>query len=843
MWGSGTMKLHSASVRSFLLCLLCGAIVTGGSAVFAQSGVLEEIKVTATKRGAASAQDLAMSITALSEDTLSAMGVQEFTDFSRAVAGLDVVDAGGPGQKRYLIRGLNLNGESPVGVYLDNIPLNGNGDDAAQFGGNMADVDLFDVERVEVLRGPQGTLYGANSVSGVVRILTNRPDATAFDAKVSADGAIKEDGDPDWGFKGMVNIPLVDDVLALRAVGYVVETGGFIDNIRLNKDPSCFAPQAPNPEITLIDGPGCNDGTSNLKDINSHRREGGRVSLQWNSAETTTVLLQGYYQSTESDDLNFTRPIEAINIGPPFVRPVRGGSNEFVTEAAGPRQTNVRSREPYDEDLWMAALELEHNFNWGVATLAGTYTKREADLRLDSSNPARLHRSFAAAGFPPPIMGAVISPTDHVNLFQAQDLESYSFEARLASQFAGRFNFLGGFFYEKLTRKLDSQGRITDPATGLDLPQDQIMALFTPAELARLASFPWPTDPFLITHRVANNQNEMVALFGEAYFNLTDQIELMGGLRFFNNRRTQNGAIIVPFLNSPALQGAGPGPEAGTVAKENDVLFKGQVTYKFREDKQVFFQIAEGYRTGGANPQLVSVIPPDFDSDQTLNLEVGAKTSWFNDRLIVNVSAFTIDWQDIQFEADFTQQFSGLLNCTEVDDPVRARGFDASFQALATDNLELGLNLAVMDAEWQVDANECISPELLATTLDGTLNQKKGDKLVGVPDYSGGAHAQYSFFDLPFGAQSGFIRADIMVQSKVPRNEDVLAQNLPNPSYVLANIRAGVDFGRYSVDFYIRNITDKAARFSLFQGFQRDNRVAPSQPRTIGLNVQYNFGG
>ena len=192
---------------------------------------IEEIVVTASKRGESSAQDLAMSISAIGGETLEAMGAVEFTDFSRSVAGLDVLDVG-PGQKRYLVRGLNLPGESTVGLYYDNITMTGTGAEAGDFGRNQADLDLFDVARVEVLRGPQGTQYGANSVSGVVRIITNKPDPGALLGKVTVSGATKADGDPDSSMKGMINIPLTDD-LAVRAVGYYSKIGGFIDNVQL----------------------------------------------------------------------------------------------------------------------------------------------------------------------------------------------------------------------------------------------------------------------------------------------------------------------------------------------------------------------------------------------------------------------------------------------------------------------------------------------------------------------------------------------------------------------------------------------------------------------------------
>ena len=859
--GSSRSKLSPVSVllTSAFSLLFIPAVVWSQTA-------LEEITVTASKRGASNVQDLSMSISALGGDTLEAMGAVEFTDFSRSIAGLDVVDVG-PGQKRYLVRGLNLPGESTVGLLFDNITMSGTGADAGDFGRNQSDLDLFDVERVEVLRGPQGTQYGANSVSGVVRIITNKPDPTAFDGKLVVGGAGKEDGDADWNVKGMVNIPLSDD-LAVRGVGYISETGGFIDNMQLNKDPSCYGVGTPadGPEIILLPSAGCDDGTSNAKDINSHRREGGRLSMQWTPTDATRVLLQGYYQSIDSDGRNATHPLGATAFAPP--RPdiiaARGGSNEINTPAVGERQTVVKSHEPYSEDMWIAALEIEHDFDWATGTISASLTDRSGTTRLDSSNPARLHRTFQTVSLGPwgvngvgpgtgAFSGAIISPTDRVRLWQDFDTEVTNFEARLASQFEGRTNFLLGLYYQENVRTVDSEGRIGDPATGLDMAQADIVALFDPQSLINFNNAAWQTDPFTITARGAVNTTETKAVYGEVYFDLTDQIELMGGARYFETDREQVSSILTPFANAILIQFGSPagmvGPEPNTPSHESDALFKGQITYRPTEDHQIYLQVSEGYRAGGVNATLVSAIPPSYDSDKTSNLEGGLKTTWLDGRVIANLSVYNVDWDNVQFEVAYTQQFNALVNCTQASDAVSATGVEIDFQAAATDNLDVGFNYTTIEAEWGVDANDCLTQTQIDVSFDddgvglgdGSLIQA-GDTLIGVPDYSGSAYGQYNFASAPFGADSAWIRADVMFQGTVPVNDDDTAINLANPSYVLANLNAGIDFGKYSFNVFVRNLMDEDAHLSLFQGFQQDNRVTPSNPRTFGASFTYNFG-
>ena len=836
------------------------ASVFGTSFALAQEdsgSAIEEIVVTASKLGATSAQDMAMSIVALSGETLEQMGAVEFTDFSRSIAGLDVVDVG-PGQKRYMVRGLNLPGESTVGLYYDNITMTGTGAEAGDFGRNQADLDLWDIQRVEVLRGPQGTQYGANSVSGVVRIITNKPDTEALYGKVAMSGAAKADGEGDYSIKGMLNIPLSEN-MAVRGVAYTSEIGGYIDNIQLNKDPSCYGvdPATTNPEIVLLPGTGCLDGTSNAEDINSHRRQGGRVSLQWTPSEDTRLLLQGYYQSIDSDGRNAAHPLGQVYvIGIPPITALRSDNGAFVTPETGERQSATLSHEPYQEDMWIAALELEHDFGWGSGTISASRMEREGITRLDSSKPARLHRSMQVVELGPwgvngvgpgtgAFSGAIITPFDRVSLMQDLDSEVTNFEARLSSQNDGRFNWLAGIYYQNNVRALDSEGRAADPSTGRDMTQADIVAALDPTSLTNFNNAGWQTDPFTITARTTENRTKTKAVYGEAYFDVTDNLEIMGGLRYFQTDREQDSAILTPFANSILIQFGSPagtvGPEPNTPSTEKDSLFKAQATYRVNDDQQFYFQVAEGYRAGGVNATIVSTIPPSYESDRTMNMELGAKMAWLDGRVYTNFSVYNINWDNIQFEAHYTQQFNALVNCTELSDGVSAKGFEIDIQAQATDNLDLGINYTSIDATWNVDSADCLTAEGLADTYEPP-GQMTGDTLLGVPDYSGSAYAHYYFDTAPFGAESGFVRFDVMYQGEVPVNEEELEHNLPNPRYVLANINAGLDYGNFSVGMFVRNVFDKEAHLSLFQGFQSDNRVTLSSPRTIGATFTYNFG-
>ena len=810
------MKRSSPFTRG---CVLTALTLGVPLAAMAQEGVLEEIIVTATKRGAASLQDVPLSIIAFDQQTLDIMGVEEFVDFSRSVPGLDVIDVG-PGQKRYIARGISGPGEATVGLYFDNIPLTGNGQDASSFGGNQPDLEMFDTQQVEVLRGPQGTLYGASSVSGVVRMVSNKPDASGFDARLQVDGASVTDGGENFSLKGMINVPIGENGLAFRGVGYVVEDDGYIDNIYLFKDPSCYGRGDSfglgTPEITL--SPTCNDGTSNLTDVNDHSRTGLRAMLQGNT-ERTTFLGQVFYQEVETGGRNAIQPIDSeYFIGPPFI----AGGNRFFTPATGEGYvTAIRGHEPYEEEMAIVAFDMTTDLDFAEFSLSASYMDRDSHSRIDSSSPGRLHRRFNECAAGPcggmglgPWGSARVSPTDHVSSEQFQTSETISLEARLASDFDGRLNYLAGFFYQDRTLDVNSIVPITDPRTGFDLPQFG-----------------------LNLHRIAENTTEQMALFGEIYFDLTEQWQIMGGARAFNTDRDQFSNLIIPFVQSVPIGGP-PGIETNVPTNESDTLFKAQVTYSPTENYHFFLQIVEGFRAGGVNARIVPNIPDSFASDTTQNLEIGAKTTWLDDRLIVNLAAYQTDWDDLQMRVAFTNQFSGLVNCTQQNDPVTAEGWELEIQALATDQLTLGMNFSSMDSTWNVDPESCLDAATLALLSD-PVGGAQGDKLVGVPDHSGSVYLQYDF-NLSNGL-AGYFRTDVQFQGEVDRNERRVDRNIANPSYSLVHLKAGIESDRWGASVYVRNATDELAHLSLFNNFQQENRVTASRPRTVGVSVDFRF--
>ncbi len=385
----------------------------------ASSGTtLDEIVVTALKQGNVSLQNVPASVAVVTGTVLESIGASDFADFSRLVAGLNFVDAG-PGNKRYVIRGINSAGEAQTALYYDNIPVTGLGASATDFGGTQPDLDLFDMQRVEVLRGPQGTLYGQNSQAGVIRIITNKPNLTKFEGDALTDVSDTKDGGVNYSVKGVVNLPLSAGVFAVRLVGYDDNNSGFIDN-----------------------------PLRHTTNINSNTVSGGRLSglLQINSS--TTLLGQIFYQHLASS-------------GPPTERPYAMSILDVNYPADGARAISRYAKEPHDDKSKVYALTLKHDFGWSALTVTGSRFDRKIYDVQDYTTSFNFFRSLQALGaFPPgpvPQGGVYIAP-------QSSTLSSG--EARMRTKLDGRVNGIFGVYYDD--RKIDYLNNVVgaDFATG-----------------------------------------------------------------------------------------------------------------------------------------------------------------------------------------------------------------------------------------------------------------------------------------------------------------------------------------------------------------------------------------
>ena len=445
---------------------------------------LQEIVVTATKRETR-LSETPISMTVIGIESLQMGNVDDFSDYARQVPGLTAIDSG-PGQKRYALRGLQAPGEPEVALYYDEIPISGLPGGALDTGNSQLDLKLFDVDRVEVLRGPEGTLYGNGSMGGAIRILSRRPDLTGFAAETQGQYGITEGGAPSWGTDAMVNVPVIDDRLAVRLTFYDRHDGGWIDDIYRS-------------DIAVPQPVGQNQ--------NWQHTWGSRFSIKWQASERWSTTAIFYYQNLATGNAFQTYPSFAVP-GDRYV------SAAFV-------------RTPWNEEAILGNVISTYDFGWANLIATASYQNRFADqsqdttrylLGLDGCNVYTWQVSCSGSPIVPGIAYAhegVIAPSG---------------ELRLVSPNSKRLQWTAGAFLQRAatyrygqTAVADSQGYIEfNPVTGV--ADNRFFA------------------------RTNHDQFDQFAFFGEATTELYRGWEATVGLRWFHSYRSDQQVINQQFF-------------------------------------------------------------------------------------------------------------------------------------------------------------------------------------------------------------------------------------------------------------------------------------------------------
>lgn len=444
----------------------------------------DDIIITASKRPEPLSRS-PMSVTVVTEKQLRQTDTDSFAEFAKLVPGLSYIDSG-PGNKRYALRGLQSAGEPEVALFYDETPVSGIPGGSLDTGDSQPDLTLWDVDRIEVLRGPQGTLYGNGSMGGAIRILSRRPVFSRTDASAEISGGVTNGGAPSLRLYGMINVPLIKDRLSLRVTGYRVREGGWIDD----KSRSDIAlPQT----------------TGN--DLNWEHRDGGRASLAFQAAPNWLITAIGYYQQLATGNSFETYPNFATS-SDPYV------SKSYV-------------RTPWRDRSRILNLISVTDFGDTELTATGSYQKRDVQRTIDSTR--FLLNIFQCDEFTwqKTCFGPGIVPAAS---YSAEGVRAGSAEVRLTSKHPGPLQWTVGAFWQdsKTYRRgsvatTDADGLILfDPVTG-----DAEHRLFA---------------------RNNDDTFSQYAVFGEASYDLTDRLKAIGGLRWFHSRRTDQQTIVQQFF-------------------------------------------------------------------------------------------------------------------------------------------------------------------------------------------------------------------------------------------------------------------------------------------------------
>jgi len=700
--------------------------------------VLEEIIVTATKREV-HLQDLPLSVAVLTGQQLTSIGAFTMDDYWRMIPSLNVKD--GPlGGDTVIIRGLSdstsfLQNESLNSFYLDETAITF----VPGLYATPGDPALVDIARVEVLRGPQGTLVGANAMGGAIRIITHEPDPEEPLRKLDLNLSNTAHGGWNYGGNFILNQPLSGGNSAIRLVAFYQDDDGFVDDIGLQR-----------------------------KDINSEQRKGARLSWLWNVSDSFEILARVYAEDIAVGGYNYTDPIGKPELG-------------LLTE--GDYQVALLSPEQRDEELQIASLRLKWQTSWGEIYSATSWFEKDVSLEADWSPEFNLNFGFYH-----------LAPF-HTDLHQ-KDLSQ---ELRFSSDGSGNFNWLAGLYY------LDQDASRFDTGSAPGIHE------------ACPGCFPFirPDEVLLVYNEQSSRED--TALFGEVSWRFRDDFELTFGGRWYQIKRdlASQGSFTVFPLND-LISGDG-----------DDFVPKLSLSWDVTEQTMLYGLVSEGFRPGQFNNAAARDVcgaRPIIDSDSLRNYEIGTRTRFADDHVSLNITAFHIDWDDIQasvFQLDcgFTIQ--------ENAGKATSDGLELEFNALLTDNLNLQGGFGYNEAKL-AEANQA-------------FNSPKGQRIPNVPKVTANVAVTWTF---AWNSRTGgFLRGDLQyVGSRTISFDPTLSEMTPTPAeldeYFLLNLRLGGEASHWRTELFVDNLFDEVADLYCCRLFVE---TYINRPRTIGVRTRYDF--
>ncbi len=828
---------------------------------------IEEVVVTATKREE-SLQDVPIAVTALTGQDLEELGITNFSDYVMQLPGV-TAGGSGPGQNTIYIRGVasttpnqttaGVAGLAPnVAFYLDEQPL-------AQPGRNL-DVYAADLQRIEVLSGPQGTLFGGSSQAGNVRLITNKPDTSDMYGNVKAGYGSITDGGTSTNIEAMINIPL-GETFAVRGVFYTDSKGGWIDNVAGTVDASQSGRFRPEGTIRANGVPVSADragfqSTDDLsgvtfisadnsalveKDFNEAEYTGGRISAAWDITDNWDLLVSYQTQDLDVDGVFFADP----NLGDLQVA-------RFSPDSI---------RDSFDNTAWtltglIGALEVVYT---------GAFTDRNTDQIVDYTDylfvgqylPYYIcdyyvtYTTFSPTGIPD---GTCQSP----NLFvdSQTGVEVTSHEIRFSTDSANSFRVTAGAFMQDL--ELTEVNDFTYPGSVLatswqDDGQGGRVLGFGPnypltntdvtGEVGNASpgyySDPGPFPAGVIFRNDILRTDEQLGIFGEATYDFSDSFSLTVGLRYYDIEVDLEGSANSSFFNfgqSTDAQAFGTNISA-QFAPDNTVgapdkavadgtIFKVTANWQPDDNKMYYLTVSEGFRPGllnrpggNTNPAGTFTVPYSLDTDDVTNFELGIKSDYFDNRFRLNAAVFMIDIENLQTTI-FDTSITNLFFSDNAAD-AKVMGIEGDFIWLpgSLDGLTVSGAFSLLDTE-------------ITRVLTPTNDVIKGDELAFAPEFQGNLRARYEW-DFGSAGKVAHVMPGISWSSEA--FSDIITINRDKiDSYFMANITAGLSSDNWSAVIYVNNLTDERAEMA--RNFVFDvQSVTYVQPRTVGVRLNFDF--
>jgi outer membrane receptor protein involved in Fe transport len=761
---------------------------------------LDEIVVTATKREE-NLQDVAIAVQALGEDRLDDLNIANFDDYIRYLPNVNAAGRG-PGQSSIFIRGMATDSSDQtsieigapvpnVALYLDEQPVSS--------GGRNLDLYAADIARVEVLPGPQGTLFGASSQAGTVRLITNKPVYDEFLAGIDTSVSSTHKGEMSNSVEGYVNVPLLDNKLAVRAVFYNAVEGGYIDNVfgenAYTEDDVGFPAGA---ESTVI-----NNLAFVEEDFNDTTYTGGRLSARYAVNDDWEVTGQYINQKLEVDGV--------FDHSPPRIAELATGQSG--SRVVGDLEVQRFFPDRLEDEFQQFSVTVEGRFRELDLIYAGSYLDREVNNSFDYSGYTQIGE-FGYYYICQPTYTVCGDPTQGMIAFIANDRTTHEF--RVSTSDNERLNFVAGLYFDDIETGVDTNFYVAG-STGF-------FAQNVPISTATQFN-PNPRAPGITFMNDAIRTEEQLAVFGEVTYNFTDAWSGTLGARYYDLESALVGSSNFATLGD--VDGdAGRNFDAifadELPLKEDDIILKGSVTYRLSDDSLFFFTYAEGYRPGGFNRLDEPGVPLTYVSDEVTNYEIGWKTTLLDGALRFNGSVYRIDWDGLQ--VGITDFDISVLTFTTNAADAEITGFEGNVTWAATDSLTLS-------GAWSYNDTEMVRVPPGVTDI-----APPGSELALAPEVQFNVSGRYQWtmgnYD-PY-AQLVYAFTDDQFSSIV------VANRFQQDSYNTIDGAVGVQMDDLTVELFAENLTDERAELFI-NSLDTDLRITTNRPRTIGVRLSWDF--
>lgn len=809
---SGTRMNVSMPMRRSVLAAAISSITVGlgaQAAVAEESGtVIEEILVTANRR-AQDVTEIPYNITAVSGDQMARTRVSSLEELARQIPNLSLnsTSNGSLAGHRPVMRGLNASAsnrgaaigageESPVAVYLGNTLF-----------GNFFPLD--DVARVEVLRGPQGTLYGSGALGGAIRIVPTDPVLGEFGGLVEGSTAVVAHSDDyDREYTARLNIPLGESV-ALRLSGRTERSAGFIDQVgvMVREGGPRSAPVLADPD----DVAGSSAVFRTVEDINEDESDSARLALRWAPSDELDVVLAHNYSKFSG------------TFGPVANSYYRGGVDPLdgTTEypALGDYEVILRAEQPYERTSNMSSLDVSYDLGFATVSSTTSFFETEGDRYIDSTyGVLQLPEAFI-----PYYAGEPINPRYLAETQFPDETELFTQELRLVSAVGEQFSYIAGAFYQREERDSD-------------------FFIFLPGTPEQTAASPGGIDVPIAQSLDMQSEysSEDYSFYGELTWHITDALDVTGGMRYFKQDTERSIVSALPLF--------GVLDQDSNQIDASETYYKLNVSYQLHEDHMAYATYSQGFRRAGTNswategftgenPELLS-----YESDTVDNFEIGLKGYLGGLQYLADV--FVVLWDKPQIGG--STPFLGwpaVLNA----DQAESRGIELELSGAITDRLSFSVGYGYADA--QITKDFCID----ASAGNGVLvpcaiSGSDGDQLPGAPTHSASGNlvyeralGQYQLTASINANYTGEMRNELPVPSRPTTLEEM-------PSFWLVNAYVGVERGPWAVSAYALNALDERAILGLPSRTESDlignlGRIETiGRPRTIGISVSYRWG-